>query len=106
MRFRSPIANDSPARGVALFAAGAIVGAATAIAVTEILKRRANRDVVHSRGNPQLNGDGPGPTTPSTSKRHAAEADMGTPGRNEEERLDEALQESFPTSDPVSIQVA
>jgi hypothetical protein len=30
---------------------------------------------------------------------------MGEAGRNEEERLDEALQESFPTSDPVSVRI-
>jgi ribosomal protein S12 methylthiotransferase accessory factor YcaO len=104
MRFRNPFQNDSPAKTVAAFAAGALVGAAAAVAITELLKRRAKQVAVHSH--PMLNGDGPGPTTPSTSKHHAADSHMGTPGHNEEERLDEALKESFPTSDPVSIQVA
>ena len=47
----------------------------------------------------------PGPMTPATGKIHAADAPIGAPGRNIEDRLDEALQESFPTSDPVSIQI-
>jgi len=34
-----------------------------------------------------------------------ADTDLGEPGRNTEARLDEALQESFPSSDPVSIRI-
>ncbi|MBC8087176.1 MAG: hypothetical protein H7Z40_07895 [Phycisphaerae bacterium] len=48
----------------------------------------------------------PGPTTPSIQTRQPADAPMGEPGKNEEERLDEALQESMTTSDPVSIKIA
>lgn len=47
-----------------------------------------------------------GPMTPSVTKVQPADADLGTPGENEEERLDEALQESMGTSDPVSIKIA
>lgn len=46
------------------------------------------------------------PTTPSTGRVHAADAMIGEPGRNEEDRLDEALQETMPTSDPISIKIA
>ena len=31
--------------------------------------------------------------------------DMGEPGRNTEKRLDAAIEESFPASDPVSIHI-
>lgn len=45
------------------------------------------------------------PVTPSLMKREPAGAPIGRPGRNEEQRLDEALQETMPTSDPVSIRI-
>lgn len=47
-----------------------------------------------------------GPMTPALPTLQPADAPMGTPGDNEEERLDEALQESMTTSDPVSIKIA
>lgn len=31
--------------------------------------------------------------------------DLGEPGRNTDARLDEAIEESFPASDPVSIRI-
>jgi hypothetical protein len=46
-----------------------------------------------------------GPVTPATVKVNPADAHMGEPGRNDDERLDEAIQESFPTSDPVSVRI-
>jgi hypothetical protein len=46
-----------------------------------------------------------GPVTQATVAVNPADAHLGEAGRNEEERLDEALQESFPTSDPVSVRV-
>lgn len=52
------------------------------------------------------NAKRPGPMTPATTDVHASEAPMGKPGHNLDDRLDEALQESFPTSDPVSIQIS
>lgn len=48
----------------------------------------------------------PGPMTPATTDVHAADTQIGPPGQNDDDRLDEALQESFPTSDPVSIQIS
>ena len=54
---------------------------------------------------PMEDMDEPGPVTPSTTKATAADAALGVPGHNEEERLDEALLESFPASDPVSISI-
>lgn len=104
MRRRTPFRRSSSAspRGVAFFV-GTLLGAATAIAVNEVMKRRTPG--VRARLKAHLDGDGPGPMTPATIKDHAADSHMGTPGDNEEERLDEALQESFPTSDPVSIKV-
>ena len=47
-----------------------------------------------------------GPATPSVPTLQPADAPMGNAGENEEERLDEALQETMPTSDPISIKIA
>lgn len=47
-----------------------------------------------------------GPTTPSIPTKQPSDAPLGEPGKNEEERLDEALQETMTTSDPVSIKIA
>ena len=44
----------------------------------------------------------PGPATPSLVTINAADAPLGVPGRNQELRLEEALQETFPASDPIS----
>ena len=46
-----------------------------------------------------------GPVTQATVPTTPADAPIGPPGQNLEERLDEALQESFPSSDPVSIHI-
>lgn len=46
-----------------------------------------------------------GPTTPSLATIQAADAPMGEPGHNLEERLDQALQESMFTSDSVAIMI-
>lgn len=46
-----------------------------------------------------------GPMTPACSVREAADRKVGRPGRNEQDRLDEALEETLPTSDPVSIRI-
>jgi hypothetical protein len=45
------------------------------------------------------------PVTQATVPTQPADAPIGAPGRNEEDRLDEAIQESFPASDPVSIHI-
>jgi hypothetical protein len=44
----------------------------------------------------------PGPVTASLGTINPADSPLGVPGRNEELRLDEALQETFPASDPIS----
>jgi hypothetical protein len=46
-----------------------------------------------------------GPITQAMVAVNPADANMGEPGRNDDERLDEAIQESFPTSDPVSVRI-
>jgi hypothetical protein len=43
-----------------------------------------------------------GAATPSLVAINPADSPMGEPGRNQELRLDEALQETFPASDPIS----
>jgi hypothetical protein len=43
--------------------------------------------------------------TPATVPRHSADRPLGRPGRNDQERLDEALDESFPASDPPSTRI-
>jgi hypothetical protein len=34
-----------------------------------------------------------------------ADDDLGVAGRNQEQRLDEALEETFPSSDPISLRI-
>jgi hypothetical protein len=43
-----------------------------------------------------------GPVTQSLVAINPADSPMGEPGRNQELRLEEALQETFPASDPIS----
>lgn len=45
------------------------------------------------------------PVTQATVNVNPADTHMGEPGRNDDERLDEAIQESFPGSDPVSVRI-
>ena len=47
----------------------------------------------------------PGPVTQSLVDIHPADSPMGVPGRNQELRLEEALQETFPASDPISTAI-
>ncbi|MHB1329839.1 MAG: hypothetical protein ACYC2K_16700 [Gemmatimonadales bacterium] len=49
--------------------------------------------------------DAPGPTTPSQVTEQAADSPIGVPGRNDEDRLDEALKETMPSSDPISVRI-
>jgi hypothetical protein len=44
----------------------------------------------------------PGPVTPSLVALNPADSPLGEPGHNQELRLEEALQETFPASDPIS----
>jgi len=43
--------------------------------------------------------------TPATVPVQSADRPLGEPGRNAQERLDEALDESFPASDPPSTKI-
>jgi hypothetical protein len=45
------------------------------------------------------------PITQATLPVNPADADLGEPGRNREQRLDEALMETFPTSDPIATRI-
>ena len=45
----------------------------------------------------------PGPTTQSLVPVSPADTPLGVPGHNLERRLDEALKETFPASDPIAI---
>lgn len=45
------------------------------------------------------------PVTQAVVPVSAADTPMGPPGENEDDRLDEAIQETFPASDPVSISI-
>lgn len=46
-----------------------------------------------------------GPMTPATNPKDPAASRIGPTGQNLESRLDEALEESFPASDPVSVHI-
>jgi hypothetical protein len=47
----------------------------------------------------------PGPVTQALVPVTPADAWLGEPGHNEEQRLDEALQETFPGSDPIATHI-
>jgi hypothetical protein len=45
------------------------------------------------------------PVTQAVVPVSAADAPIGPPGENVEDRLDEAIQETFPASDPISTRI-
>lgn len=45
------------------------------------------------------------PITQSIVPTSPADIDLGVPGRNADQRLDEALQETFPASDPIAVSI-
>jgi hypothetical protein len=54
---------------------------------------------------PRVRGTTRPPITQPTVPANPADADLGEPGRNTEQRLDEALMETFPTSDPIATRI-
>ena len=47
----------------------------------------------------------PGPVTQALVTRSPADTPIGPPGANLEQRLDEAIHETFPASDPISLHI-
>ena len=45
------------------------------------------------------------PVTQAEVPVSGADAPIGPPGENEDDRLDEAIQETFPASDPISTRI-
>ena len=45
------------------------------------------------------------PVTQASVPVTPADTPIGPPGENEEDRLDEAVQETFPASDPISTRI-
>jgi hypothetical protein len=54
---------------------------------------------------PRPSGFDRAPVTPSMPAPQPADKDMGVPGHNQEQRLDEALEETMPGSDPISVHI-
>ena len=90
------------ARDIA-WAAGAMALGAGLLALGMAIERRRHRNspALPAARDPSDRG----PVTQATVAVNPADTHMGEAGRNEEDRLDEALQESFPTSDPVSVRI-
>ena len=73
-----------------------VAGFATAIGLVLVTsRRRARSAAIAARG----------PVTQATVPTTAADLPLGEPGRNLDERLEEALHESFPASDPISLHI-
>lgn len=89
------IPPTSGRRGVhPLIALGLGVGA-LAVALIYRRRRRATRDSHPARG----------AVTQSLVTVNAADSPLGVAGRNIEQRLDEAVQETFPASDPIAVHI-
>jgi hypothetical protein len=88
----SPIARSARTAVVLLVIAGAAA----------ILLRMLRRDEERARRRARPSH---GPVTQAVTPVSPAAADLGTPGENTEQRLDEALLETFPGSDPISTRI-
>jgi len=83
-------------RAARIVAIGALL-LAGALAARLILARRRDAARRHARR--------PGPVTPSLVSVTAADTPLGEPGRNLEQRLEEALRETFPASDAIATHI-
>jgi hypothetical protein len=75
--------------------AGMAVGAGLVLLIQRWRARARTEAAIRDRG----------PVTQATVPTSPADAPIGPPGRNREDRLDEALEESFPASDPVAVHI-
>lgn len=75
--------------------AGIVFGAGLVLLIQGRRRRTRTEAAVRDRG----------PVTQATATTSPADTPIGPPGHNLEDRLDEALEESFPGSDPVSIHI-
>ena len=93
-----------PRRNPSTVIAAALIGAGIGgLALGLLLGGRRRSRAGRPREDPALVRRGP--VTPATVQVNPADAHLGEPGRNDDERLDEAIQESFPTSDPISVRI-
>jgi hypothetical protein len=83
----------------------ALVLAAAALLAGAWIARRLLRGRARSLPRRALSRRAPGPTTQSLVAVTPADAPLGEPGHNQEQRLDEALQETFPGSDPIATHI-
>ena len=79
------------------------LGLLIAAGVATILYRLLRRG--HNGSHPDGTRLPHGPVTQSVTPVRPADVDLGTPGQNTEQRLDEALLETFPGSDPISTRI-
>jgi hypothetical protein len=75
--------------------AGAAIGALAGGAVGLVRRRVAGRRQLPPHG----------PVTQSLVPLSPADTVIGPPGANVEQRLDEAIQETYPASDPISVRI-
>ena len=80
------------------------IGDSTTVVLAAVLALGALAYWLHRRrGRPRRRDRGP--VTQALVLVQPADMDLGVPGRNTEQRLDEAIHETFPASDPVAISI-
>jgi hypothetical protein len=89
-------------RKLLLAAAVASVVAGLVVAGIAVARRRRRTGAPARRVRAEATGI---PVTQATVSVNPADAPMGRAGDNAEQRLDEGIQETFPASDPVSVQI-